>query len=141
MPSDCAWIVGIKVYNQLMTLRDNATNGNLLMTTLDKYGAGATILTGELGKLFGIPVIVSEHARETLNGSGTYDGSMTNRGLMLLVNRTQWLRGDRRTMKIEVARQIQTDQTLLVSTMRKAFTPIPAVASNYIVAMGYNIAC
>jgi HK97 family phage major capsid protein len=138
-PSECAWITGISVYNQLMTLRDNSTNGNLLMTTVDKYGSGATILKGELGKLFGIPVIVSEYIQQDLNGSGIYDGSMTDRTIMILVNKTQFIRGDRRTMKVKVAEQIQVDQTLLVGTCRKAFCAIPDVTSNYIVAQGINI--
>jgi HK97 family phage major capsid protein len=141
LPSQCAWIVGINTYNQLMLLTDNSTNKNLLLTTLDKYGQGATILTGELGRLFGIPVIVSEYIRENLNGSAIYDGSMVNRSIMLLVNRTQFIRGDRRSLKIETARQIQTDQTLLVSTTRKSFAPIPDTTSEYIIGMGYNIVC
>jgi len=53
-----------------------------VVRTVDKYGQFATVLNGELGKIDGIPVIVSEKIRENLNASGVYDGTTTTKTLL-----------------------------------------------------------
>jgi hypothetical protein len=117
-------------------LKDSANNP--LVTTIEKYGPNATIVQGELGRVYGIPVVISEYVREDLNAVGLYDGSDVTRTVMILVNRKGYAIGDRRTLKVKVAESVQTDQQILVCTMRKAFSPIYA-ASDPSVAIAYNI--
>lgn len=131
-PADLAWIVGPSVYNQLMGLD--------VVQTLDKYGPNATILTGELGKFDGIPLIVSEHVREDLNASGVYDGVTTTKTYMLLAHRQAFVAGNRSGMTIKTDEDIENDQIKAVSRVRKAYSPIWTPSATYkTVAIGYNI--
>jgi len=71
-PADLAYIVGVSGYLALLS------DSNML--TVDKMGPNATILNGMVGAVGGVPVIVSEWVRETLNASGVYDGITTTGG-------------------------------------------------------------
>jgi hypothetical protein len=132
--SDLAVIVGVAGYLDLLADDD--------VQTLDKYGPNATILTGELGKVDGVPVIVSEAIREDLNASGVYDGSVTNRTVALLVSRRGFVIGNRRALTLEVLRELyaESDQVAVKATVRKAFTGRFDTASEPTVSEVYNIA-
>lgn len=127
-----AWIAGISVYNQMLSLSE--------VTTVDKYGPNATVLAGELAKLDGIPVIVSEFVREDLNATGVYDGTTTTKTIVLLVRRDGFLYGDRRTVLIETDKDVKAQTTDVVASQRIAFAQriLPAT-SERIVGLGYNI--
>ena len=56
------------------------------LQTVDKYGPGATILSGEIGRIYGIRVFGTNAIRTDLNASGVFDGSTTDRTLCLLFN-------------------------------------------------------
>ncbi len=126
-----AYVTGISGYNQLMGLDD--------VKTIDKYGPMATILTGELAKLDGIPIIVSEKIREDLNASGVYDGTTTTKTALLLVRRDAFLYGDRREVVIETDRVIKSQTTDLVASQRVAFEPRFDATTETIVGLGYNL--
>ena len=118
--NDIAWVVPVSVYlGYLMTLKDS--DGNNVLVTHEKYGDKATILTGEVGKIFGISVIVSEHIREDLNTSGVFDGTTTDYTELFLVNRPSFYIGTRQELKIESARKIELGQTRIVAGVRIAF--------------------
>ena len=89
--------------------------------TMDKLGPNATLLTGMLGAVEGIPVIVSEQmALADADGKIT-DGAATNtKGRLLLVNRTQWAQGFRRQLMIDVDRDTQKRQTVVTVSFRHA---------------------
>ena len=132
-PSNLAFIVGVSSFYKLIT------DSNLL--TLDKYGPNATILNGELGRLYGIPVIVSEHVRENLNASGVYDGITTTKTYALAVNRGEWAMGQRMALDVEVDDSIyrETYQRVLVGFMREDFQSITDTATNEDTSIGYNL--
>jgi len=92
-PSELAYIVSLASYINL--IKD--TN----VTTFEKYGSAATILTGELAKIRGVPIIVSEFQREDLNVLGVNDGVTTDNTTSILVNRTQFRWGKFDTMTLE----------------------------------------
>jgi len=133
-PSNLAWIAGISVFNKMLGLEE--------VITADKYGSDATILTGELAKLDGIPVIVSEFIREDLNADGEYDGITTDNTVLPLVYRPAFLYGDRRSITLRVSHELymETDQDVAIATQRLDFQPVQDAASEPIVALGYNIA-
>ena len=56
-PGELAWIVGFKGMIEMMKLAE--------LITMDKYGANASVLSGEVAKFFGSPVILSEFIRGT----------------------------------------------------------------------------
>lgn len=136
-PSKLAWVTGISVYSQLLSLKDSS--GNPMVITVDKYGPNATIMTGELAKVDGCPVIVSEKIREDLNDSGVYDGSTTTKTLICLVYVPGFVYGDRRRVTIKTKEEIETDQQLLVATQRLDFEDVIDASTEKIVGLGYNI--
>lgn len=133
-PNNLAWIAGISVFNKMLSLSE--------VLTVDKYGANATILSGELAKLDGIPVIVSEFIREDLNASGVYDGVTTTQTVLPLVYRPAFLYGDRRTITLRVSQELymETDQDVAIATQRLDFQPVQDATGETIVGLGYNIA-
>lgn len=135
-PSKLAWIIGISGYIQLLNLKDSGSNQ--VVTTVDKYGPNATIHTGELGRIDGSPLIVSEYIYENLNASGVYDGVTATKTIMLLVYYPAFIVGDRRKVTVKTAADIETDQQILVATQRLDFHPFYAVTEKMI-GMAYNI--
>lgn len=60
--------------------------GTTELQTVDKYGPGATILSGELGRIYGIRVFASNALRTDFNASGVFDGTTTNLTTAILFN-------------------------------------------------------
>jgi len=135
-PNKLAMVVGISGYIQLLGVKDSSNNP--MVTTIDKYGPNATIVTGELAKFDGMPVIVSEYVRENLNATGVYDGTTTTKTIMLLVYRDALIIGDRRSFTVKTDEDIETDQTILVATQRMDFKP-RLVTTEKFIGLGYNL--
>lgn len=133
-PSELAWIVGIKVYHKMLSLDE--------VLTLDKLGAQATLLRGQLASFDGAPVIVSEKIREDLNASGVYDGETETDTTLLLVNRRAFLVGEKRFITAKVLRELyaETDQVAVVASQRLDFEPCYDMDSEPVVGLGYHIA-
>lgn len=133
-PGELAWIVGFKGMIEMMKLAE--------LITMDKYGANASVLSGEVAKFFGSPVILSEFIREDLNANAVYDGSTTTKSCLLCVSRESFVRGERRAITINSSddRHIETDQTVTVGTWRGDFKNwfSTTSAANKIVGIGRN---
>lgn len=95
--------------------------GDANMITVEKLGPRATLLTGQVGTVFGRPLVLSGKVREDLNASGVYDGVTTNRTIALVVHRPSFMIGDRRRVTLESARDILTGKTVVVTTVRVHF--------------------
>ena len=104
------------------------------MVTIDKMGSNATILTGQVGSVFGIPIILS-HGVQTRNGvtgaatgvtgsTGLNDLGANTSGTAVLVNRTCWKIGDRRMDTVETDKNIVKGMNTLVLTNRWDFAPL-----------------
>lgn len=130
------WVTGSAGMAALRVLKD--TQGNPVMLTIDKYGANATILKGEVGLLFGRRVIYSDKMRETLNASGVYDGSTTDNTAIIYCWTPAWALGDRQQVGLETARHIGAQAIEIVGTWRGDFEH--ALSTNLTTAMGYNMA-
>lgn len=94
-PREAVWIVSPRIYNQMKSLST--------VTTVDKFGALATYLTGVLAARSGIGIVLSEFCRNDLSATGVYDGVTTNNSAILLVNKTRFFLGKRRPIRIRVA--------------------------------------
>jgi HK97 family phage major capsid protein len=125
-----AWIVSPSVYNQMLDFDE--------VQTVDKYGLMATIVTGELARFKGIPVIVSQYVAENLNASGVYSGSDEGKTIAILVHRSGFLRGRHGTITVEEEREAKYGRTDVVVAQRAAFTKAFPSASD-IVGQIYNI--
>lgn len=111
-PSQLAWIMDVNTYIRAQGISN--------YRTMDKLGPNATLLTGMLGAVEGIPVIVSEEMLLTASDGKVTDGTAGTVGRCLLVNRTQWLQGFRRELTVDVDRDTQKRQTVLTVSFRHA---------------------
>lgn len=131
MPSDLAWITGTTGAVKFLNLAE--------VVTVDKYGPNATVVTGEIGKFDGIPIVISEKIREDMNSNGVFDGTDQDKTAVLLVWKPGFIIGDRRSVTVKTFEDIQTDQTILVATARWEFEDLYPAANNNTIAMGRNI--
>jgi len=56
------------------------------LQTVDKYGAGATILSGEIGRIYGVRVFGTGVIPTNLNYTGVYDGTTTTQTQAILTH-------------------------------------------------------
>lgn len=116
--------------DQVMMICDVATylNGFLALTntvTVDKFGPAAVVLTGQLAAYRGIPIIISASQSKTeADGKVSTTGGNNTLGQISVVNRNMWYAGFRRDMLVEVDRDIQKRQWIMVNSIR------PAVATH-----------
>ena len=110
--------------NDLILILNPVASNQLLQSdelmTLDKYGSNATILTGEVGSLFGVKIIESSFLPSNgilVNGSNTYGQG----GYGVLVHKPSLLLGDLRKVQVENERIIQNDAYRTVISERLAF--------------------
>ena len=132
-PSQLAWVMDVNTFIR--------AQGVSQYRTMDKLGPNATLLTGMLGAIEGIPVIVSEHLRlADVDGKVTDAGNDTDTGRVLLFNRTQWAQGFRRQLNIDVDRDLQKRQTVVTVSFRHALTERSGSRSGAThTALQYNI--
>jgi HK97 family phage major capsid protein len=132
-PLELLWVCGPAVYAQLQVLDQ--------VSTLEKFGPMATVLKGALAAYQGIPILVSQYAREDLNATGVYDGVTVNRAGLILVNTTRWYVGTRRPIKVKMQPDLPSqDRFLMASYQRKDFQGHVQSATELSVNYGYNIA-
>jgi len=82
--------------------------------TVDKYGAQATIHTGEIGRIYGVPIVVTEYIADDLEADGTDHTTSGATTTAVLVNTRYFGVADRGTIKVENDRNIVSSSDLLV---------------------------
>ena len=107
------------------------------LLTLEKFGPQATILTGQLGSIFGMPVVVSRFMSDDLASTGKYTGSGSTSG-MLVVSRESWNIFARRGIQIQQEQDITSGAYNMVATERLTFDSLDASAVKN-VAFGFNL--
>lgn len=133
--NSCLWIAGIDAQLRLLLFTE--------LITIDKYGANATIKTGEIGSIFGIPLIVSgqvygPYQGTGLNAAGKWDNTTKTATTMLLVNTDAYWMADRRAMRVESERSVIGAMTAVVCSGRWDFQKMLPAASKTCSAI-YNI--
>jgi len=132
-PSQLAWIMDVNTFIRAQSVEQ--------FRTMDKLGPNATLLTGMLGAVEGIPVIVSEQMPLADEDGKVTEGASTNtKGRLLLVNRTQWAQGFRRQLMIDVDRDTQKRQTVVTVSFRHALAERSGLRDSAThTALQYNI--
>jgi len=91
--------------------------------TVDKYGSGATILKGEVGKVMGITVVEDYYLPEDEDAPANYYAPATaDKGLALLMNKTSPIIGDRRKVKFDQDKVVSKDAIEIAISERIGFT-------------------
>lgn len=146
-PSDLAIIVDMSTYNKLIT--------NTAFQSLYSYGAGATLLTGELGRFDNIPIIVTELLPQTgvtvesgpdslgqVNTAGVYDATTSANNtskICVMVNKNAYMWGDRKQFALETFRNPFTQSLNLIGAQRLDFKKV-LTAADPTVAVGVGLA-
>lgn len=128
-PSDVHIFMNIREY--LTALADTA------VAPISAYGPQATILTGGLPVVYGFGLSVSEYQQNTLNASGVYDGSTMTKSSIIAAHKPSFMLGDRRAIRVETDRDIETGQDIIVATYRGDFANMQP-SQTYPTAIGYD---
>jgi len=115
-PKDLAIIVNPSSYYQLFDISE--------FLTVDKIGAKATIMTGQVGSLFGFPVYVSEYIANTLTAAGADNTGADTKTEALIVNTQYFMKCQRGAVTLEKQRNVKTQTDDLVSSMSVDFKNI-----------------
>jgi HK97 family phage major capsid protein len=130
--NEAVFITDVNTYLSSLTLDE--------VETVDKLGPAATILTGQLGVVYGHPLIVSEQMRLAVADGKVTDGVTGTTGRILATNRSQWRVGFRRELSIETERDIQKRQNVMVVSMRIALSERSGSRSSAThTALQYNV--
>jgi HK97 family phage major capsid protein len=94
--------------------------------TVEKIGIDrASIRTGNLGEIYGMPIVVSEFMSADLPTTGLYTaGGATSSAL--IVNKDRWRLGVRRGSSVEIDKDITRGVHRLVTTVRETFFTVDA---------------
>ena len=137
----------LAVGNKVCVVSPEALVANFLqldqVVTLEKFGSQATVLTGQLASLAGIPIVMSRFMGADLKGgavggTGLYDNITKDSTGFLIFNTDSWYQYLRRQITIESDKDIASGAIQLVSTMR-AVMDSPDAASVKNVVYGWNL--
>jgi HK97 family phage major capsid protein len=129
---DLAWVIDGATYGKLLSLNEVAT--------IDKFGPQATVMTGEIGKVDGIPVLASaEMSLTEADGKLSYDTPANNiKGQAVCVYRPGWIVGYRRRIATSMEYIGWTDSYQMVATVRVAFVSFDAYVSSALYNIGVS---
>ena len=106
--------------------------------TMEKFPQ-PTIVSGQLGQIYGMPIILSEFMSADLQSTGLYTSAGGGTTGMLMVNRDRYKIGQLRNATIEVDKDITRGTHQMVATVREAFFTVDADTKKNI-AYSYNVA-
>ena len=132
----------LAVGNKVCVVSPEALVANFLqlpqVVTLEKFGPQATILTGQLASLAGIPIVMSRFIGADMNGDGIFDNVTKNKTGFILFNTDSWYQYNRRQITVESDKDITSGAIQIVSTMRAVMdSPDAETVKN--VVYGYDL--
>lgn len=133
-PNELVCIMGVKSYYKLL---GDATNWGDFQT-LDKVGPQAVNLTGEVGALYGVPVVVSPYVPETCSNASVDDG-LGSDSLFILANRRAYGLATQIGPTIETVWDPESLQYKVIGYQRVDFRPWFNAANQLAVSVGYNV--
>jgi len=105
--------------------------------TVDQYGQAATVLTGELAQILGVPLVMSRYMSNDLAATGLYTASGATTGVVL-ADLDAFQRYSKRGQTVEIDKDIKSGAVHMVATLREVFdSPDPAATKN--TAFGFNL--
>ena len=131
-PNDGVFLTNDEVYLKKILQFDE-------VLTVDKYGNAATILNGELARVWGSPIMPVGFMTGDLAATGLYTGSGSTAAIMYVV-RGRFRKLVRRDVRSDVYRNVLNGMNHVVLTSRKGWHAMGGnvAASEKNVAYGYN---
>lgn len=116
-PANNRLIVPLEVYLDLLTM------SNVIQAEQIGSAAAATINSGQLASVLGIPIIQSQLVRKSLDTGLLDDPAGTNnvRNNAVLFNRNAFIMGVKRDVTVKSRENIETDRRHVVLTFRASF--------------------
>ena len=147
---DFTKLLGLKAQMGELALQDvvifaspEAILANLLelsqVLTVDKFGPNATIVSGQIANVLGMPIVMTRFMGADLNNSGLYDNVTTDKTGILMAHAPSWYIFERKGILVESDRKIDVGATEIVATMRATFDTLDLDATKN-VAFGYKMA-
>jgi HK97 family phage major capsid protein len=107
------------------------------VATIDKMGAGAVVVAGQVASIGGMVVVPSDYMTADLNASGVYDNTTTTKTGYVIASRSAAVMGNYKQLTIDVQREIVNGIVDVVATRRCVFQSLEAASKS--VAYAYNI--
>ena len=130
-PKDLALLVGTNGYSKVKNVDQ--------IRTVDKVGNAATIIDGEVKKIDGIEIVVSEYVRENLNNSGIYDGVTVTDTQMILVNKKCFWEGVQKQVTIDFEQVKREGISYLIAQQRCIWQSIYDYTTEPMIGWLYDI--
>ena len=108
------------------------------VVTFDKMSDLATILTGQLASISGIPVVVTRFLDYRLAADGGYDNTDFTKTGFLVVARNSWKNFERKGITIEADKIVASGTIQLAATYRSTFDTLDASTTKNVV-YGFNL--
>lgn len=106
------------------------------VVTIDKFGPAASVVAGQIGSIFNVPIVMSRFLSNDLDTTGLYTGSGATTGF-LLFNASSYYLYERRGIVVEQDKDISAGAIRLVATYR-AVMGSPDQSSTKNTFFGYN---
>lgn len=130
---DCAYIFSPTVYGQALGLSE--------VSSYDKVGNNATLITGALAYFRGIPIVIAEQVRENVAATGVNTtGGPNTKGVLYLVNKRRFFVGMRRPIRVRVQMDLpDQDRWMLSSATRWDFRGHAQSATEQSTILGIDV--
>ncbi len=103
---------------------DSTSTLTVGIRTIDQYaGQVSDLVPGEIARVGGTPIVLSQFMTADLNASGIYDGSTTSYTGALVLKRNRFVVVRRRGLRVEVDKDITRGIFNLVASSRLNFAP------------------
>ncbi len=112
------------------------------LQTLDKIGPQAVVLTGQVGSISGMPVVVSSEFPEDLDNDGVNKATPADANThtaLLCVHTPSYITGTVRNERVDFDFAPKTGTVTTVASMRMGFLDIVDTASENTLGYGYNL--
>ena len=134
----------LAVGNKVCVVSPEALVANFLqlaeVVTLDKFGPQATVISGQLASLAGVPIVMSRFMSADLEADGKYlNGGSKDKSGFVIFNTDSWYQYLRRQITVESDKDIKSGVIQIVSSMRSVMDS-PDADSLKNVAYGFNLA-
>ena len=101
-------------------------------------GSQATVLSGQVASLLGMPVVISRYMTADLNNAGVWDNVTKTQTGYVIFNRNSYVQYLRRGLQVESQKTIASGSYEIVASLRSVMGSADAAATKN-VAYQYNI--